>query len=185
MRKAPRIALQCLIGVFFFWHAAVIGIYAIPISAQHPIARPLRDWTVRNVSAPYVLLLSQWQQWNLFSPDPLRRVSRYRIETQTAPDTWKPLASIVPGSYEWWRHATHHKLFIGMLEKDQDTYNAAVVRHLLLSYCAPHRLAPATPVRVVYTHYIVSRPETALDALRPDPWPPIFDLQYGEIAYCP
>lgn len=180
-----RILAQSLIGLFFFWHAAAIGVFAIPINTEHVIAKPARAWLVQHVFSPYVLLTSQWQQWNLFSPDPLRRVTRYRIEQQTPEGGWKVLEALVPGTYEWWRHATHFKMHIGMLEKDQDTYRTAVVRHFLMMRCASHHLPAETPIRITYLHYVVPRPASLLEAMHPGPWPANTVVISTDPEYCP
>ena len=144
MRKALRIAGQIFIGVFFVLHVTAIGLYAIPMNTQDTTAKFLRD-TVLQPFIPYILSTSQWQQWNLFSPDPLRRVTRYYIQQKTEDDRWATLASFTPETYSLWRHANHFKLFIDMLEVDQDTYRAPIAAHFPpsrprgTSYCSLSR----------------------------------------------
>jgi hypothetical protein len=180
-----RILAQVLIGLFVFWHAAAICVYAIPTGTDNAVAKPLRSFLVREAFAPYILSLSQWQQWNLFSPDPLRRVTRYRIERQLPDESWEQLELLGSETYPWWRHSTNVKMHIGMLETDQDTYNVAVVRHFLHQRCAQHHLPSETAVRIAYVYYIVSRPASWRAAFHPDPWPPEVFTVLSDPEYCP
>jgi hypothetical protein len=179
-----RVLAQILVGLFFFWHVAAIGTYAIPIGTEHDLAKQGRAFLTQKFFTPYILTLSQWQQWNLFSPDPMRRVSRYRIE-KWADEQWQAVEFIMPGSYEWWRHATHFKMHISMLEKDQETYHPDLLRHFVLMRCAIHNLPSGTPLRLTYIQYILSRPTSPIAALRPDPWPPNYSISHTDPYYCP
>lgn len=69
---------QALIVAFCLWHMTGVALYVIPGSmrAHSPLIG-----AVRSLTDPYVLMTSQWQQWNIFSPDPLRRVSTFRVES--------------------------------------------------------------------------------------------------------
>lgn len=70
---------QTVIPIFCLWHMAAVGFYLMPtgwFTAE-------RDFTMG-----YVLLLSQWQKWDIFSPDPLRQVNIYRVERQ-GPNGWE------------------------------------------------------------------------------------------------
>jgi hypothetical protein len=184
MRKWLRIAGQAAIAVFFFCHALAVGLYAIPMNARPPAAVQLRTYAIKPF-LPYMLITSQWQQWNLFSPDPLRRVSRYRVERKLPDGKWQVLRWITPDTYEWWRHVNHYKMFIGMLEGDQDTFNPAVYRHFLLMHCAPNALPPKTEIRLGYVQYVVSTRPSFWKAFSPDPWPPRFRESFSEPAFCP
>ncbi|HRH94073.1 MAG TPA: hypothetical protein PKV72_06110 [Candidatus Peribacteria bacterium] len=46
-----------------------------------------------NSARPYVLSLSQWQKWDIFSPDPLRRVSEYSVDVNEA-GGWRTLKTL-------------------------------------------------------------------------------------------
>ena len=180
-----RRALGMLIATaFFLWHATALALFAIPLETQDPVARLLRDHALKPFQK-YVLLTSQWQQWNLFSPDPLRRVSRYVIEMQTPLGTWESLQEITPTTYPWWRLSTHSKLWISMLEGDQPTYNKEVVHHFLRQRCSAHRLLPGTPIRINYHQYFVEIPESPLAATAPSPWPPEMIITPDPSMLCP
>lgn len=130
---------------------AAVGAYAIPGDARDGLSR----WIKQHMStyvAPYILATSQWQQWNLFSPDPLRRVTEYRLEVQQDP-TWVHLQTIKPGSFPWWRHAPQFKMLGSLLE--WDAKRDAIVDRFLQLACQEHSLQPGTPIRLVYRSYII------------------------------
>ena len=182
--RALRILGQVIIAAFFVWHATALALFSIPLETQDPLARLLRDHALKPFQS-YVLLTSQWQQWNLFSPDPLRRVSRYTLEYQTPQGSWEVLEEITPSTYPWWRMSTHSKLWISMLEGDQPTYHKDVVHHYLGMRCAAHRLPPGTLVRMNYHQYFVQIAETALAATAPSPWPPDVIVTPDPPSPCP
>lgn len=183
MRNIARIVVQVLIGVFFVWHALSVSLYAIPMISKDPLLRPLRDTSMKLI-APYMLSLSQWQQWNLFSPDPLRHVTQYRIERQLSTGQWEVLESLTPAMFGPLRLSTHFKMYIGMLERDSDTYRPAVLRHFLLAYCESHSLPSDTPVRLIYSRYSITKPSSFLAAFHADPWPPHPQQESSDPAFC-
>lgn len=175
---------QVLVGVFVVWHAFAVATYAIPISTQSVFARSVRNISV-TMTRGYVLSLSQWQQWNLFAPDPMRRVPSYEVQRQDV-GQWLTIASINPDSFSWAHQATRYKLLIGMLEQDQETYSPLMVEHFLRNYCAPNSLNSGTNLRLVYRPYVVSQPANAFQAMRADPWPRTDRLEYfSDVTPCP
>lgn len=117
MREYLRRCAKVGIVVFCVWHMVAVGTYSIPGDAQDGFSQWIRTHVVARI-APYVLLTSQWQQWNLFSPDPLRRVITYRIERLTDDGTWAPVGGITPSTYGLWRHAVRFKLLGQALAED-------------------------------------------------------------------
>ncbi len=79
-----------LIVLFCIWHAVAIAVYTFPVQATGVIVDTLRT-RVTPIVQPYLLLTSQWQMWELFSPDPMRRISRYRIDARTVEYGWQTL----------------------------------------------------------------------------------------------
>src|SRR5687768_11713294 len=64
---------------FVLWHMFAVVVYALPHDADDRLNTWIRS-ELKPIVRPYILLTSQWQQWNLFSPDPLRRVTAYDIQ---------------------------------------------------------------------------------------------------------
>lgn len=96
-----RLFLRTGVALFCVWHMVAVASYAIPNEIENPLSARVR---------PYMLLTSQWQQWNLFSPDPLRRVVFYRIESQNVNGDWEPVGSIDDTTYGPLRHSLRFKL---------------------------------------------------------------------------
>lgn len=142
---------KLLIVAFCLWHMGAIGIYALPGDAKDGVTRWLKQNMSRIVS-PYILTTSQWQQWNLFSPDPLRRVSEYTIEMQTG-NEWEHLTTLKPGSFPWWRHAAQFKMLGSLLE--WDAKRDEVIDRFLQLACQEHSLRQRTPIRLVYSFYVI------------------------------
>ncbi len=69
---------QALIVAFCLWHMTAVALYVVP-GALKTRWSPIGE--IRSLTDPYVLMTSQWQQWNIFSPNPLRRVSTFRVES--------------------------------------------------------------------------------------------------------
>ncbi len=172
------------VGAFFLWHAFSVATYAIPVPTQNAAAIWVRNHAI-SLNRWYMLGLSQWQQWNLFSPDPMRRVPSYDVQRETSPGTWETVASITPDSFSWWQQTTRYKMLIGALETDQESYTPLLVNHFLTSYCAPINLPAGTPLRLRYHPYVVSYSENMFEAMRPDPWPPAYIDSFSEPVTCP
>ena len=70
--SAPLRPWHLVIIAFCVWHMVAVFVYLLPPNGVMK--------NVRYFSAPYVLALSQWQKWDIFSPNPTRRQHMYRIE---------------------------------------------------------------------------------------------------------
>lgn len=143
---------KALIITFSLWHMGAVGIYALPGDAKDGISTWIKQHLGGSVS-PYILAMSQWQQWNLFSPDPLRRVTEYAIETSDRGAPWQELIILRPGSFPWWRHAAQFKMLGSLLE--WDAKRDEIVERFLQLQCQEHQLHTGTSIRLVYRYYIV------------------------------
>lgn len=118
-----RIA-HVLIPLLCLYHMAAIGLYLVPFDDVHdtlrqPVAAGKR-WTT-----PYVQLTSQWQWWNIFSPNPQRRVTSMRIE-QKQGDRWVTVISLSRWDLPWWRRSKELKL----LSRIEDDWNGLTPAYL-------------------------------------------------------
>lgn len=109
MNEYLRTFAKTAVALFCAWHAFAIGVYAIPGESRDSLSRWIHGRFVAGV-APYVLVTSQWQQWNLFAPDPLRRVIFYRVERLADDGGWRRVATIDHRTYGVLRHAARFKL---------------------------------------------------------------------------
>lgn len=145
---------RAAIILFCFWHMAAVGLYALPDASQAPIVQLLRDrfqWVAR----PYILLTSQWQQWNLFSPDPLRRIVTYGIEADRGA-SWERILTIEPETYSTFRHASQFKFLARFLEGGASS--SRLVVRFLEKQCEELNLASGTHVRLVYLVSVIPLP---------------------------
>ncbi len=58
---------------------------------------------MRSFVTPYILLTSQWQEWNIFSPNPVQRVGLYAL-SMTLDDRIIEIKKLDPASLAW-----HHR----------------------------------------------------------------------------
>lgn len=169
---------QSLIILFCLWHMAAIFAYSIPGESSIKQKVRILDPLVR----PYLLATSQWQLWNLFSPDPLRRVSEYRIETFTQ-NQWTPLTTLHPGSFPWWRHAAQFKMLDRILDLDRNLI--PLQERYLAHLCQVFAIPSQTLIRFTYAYYVIPNIE---DILRTDwweSWSPPWESVAGITIVCP
>ncbi len=105
---------------------------------------------------PYVMATGMWQRWNLFSPDPLRRVSTFHLEAQDENGEWFLLRKYDPRAERGLRRAMLLKS-IGRMEENN---NVAVMLHLLTRFCDERGLADDVPVRFRRTYYVIPQVPT-------------------------
>lgn len=163
MTEYLRTLCKTGIGLFVLWHMAAIGIYALPTAANDPLSAWVREHG-RDVVTPYVQLTSQWQQWNLFSPDPLRRITRYRVTTDDTD------MLIDDATYNGFRHAVRFKLY------DQALRDAPALQPLHIAaarmLCTELKIAVGTPMAIWSETAVLP---TARDRSAWEQWQPTFD----------
>jgi hypothetical protein len=151
------------IVLFCIWHMVAVAVFVIPAQAQGTATQALREH-VLPIVRPYLLITSQWQNWDLFSPDPMRRTTRYRVDALTA-GFWKPVKILEPALQHFWR--SDEFSYVIRLED-----GGVGVEDLWLRYvralCAPLGLPEATPVRLVVEYAILpaSAPAEGWEAWR-------------------
>ncbi|OGJ58909.1 hypothetical protein A2635_01790 [Candidatus Peribacteria bacterium RIFCSPHIGHO2_01_FULL_51_9] len=176
--KFVRGLSQSVIILFCLWHMAAIFVYSIPNETK--MKQMLRS--AEFFSRPYILLTSQWQLWNLFSPDPLRRVSEYQIEIFEQ-NRWNSLTTLRPGSFPWWKHAAQFKLIDRILESEQ---NLIPLQERYLSHlCRTYNIPPQTLIRFTYTYYVIPNTRDILDTAWWKSWSPSWESIGGITIVCP
>lgn len=138
-----RLLWRPVLLAFLLWHMAAVAFYALPPGGQALFPQSVRSWLGERVR-PYVFTLSQWQQWNIFAPDPLRRVSRYVVETQAdAGSPWTRVEDLLPpGRFSPFEHSMRMKFYGELFEQDG---REPLVERFLQRYCA--NLPPGSIVR--------------------------------------
>lgn len=173
---------KILIIGFVLWHAFAVAVYSTPREAQDPIGLWSRLDLIPIVT-PYMLSTSQWQLWNLFSPDPLRRVTFYRVETQHE-GVWKELVTYKPGSFSIWRHATQFKLYSNMLNEFEQN-RAPLAGRFMHLLCAEKGVAAGTPIRLQYIYYVIPFHTQRETYAWWNAWQPQFANYTGFETICP
>ncbi len=142
------VVARALIPVLCLFHMAAVTAYLLP-----PQLAGIR--MLKQATEPYILRMSQWQKWDIFAPNPLRRVSVYRIEiTRNGTDTVKiPLNS---KSLPWYEQVKDMKI----LGRFQEGWKPLVPAYLS-SYCKEHTIHSPS-VRLVATHYTIPLRSEAL-----------------------
>jgi hypothetical protein len=170
---------RLLVVGFCAWYVVSIGIYAIPEKTTFKPALWLRE-NVRPLISPSVLLTSQWQRWNLFSPDPLRRVTVQKIERQRD-DEWQTIAMLEPDAFPWWRRANHFKLLSNAMEGK----NTQMAQRYVQSLCATFALPPDTPLRATSMVSIIPAPHIPQSAKWWRTWRMTFEPRDELMTSCP
>lgn len=147
-----RVLAKAGVAMFFFWHAGVIAIGTIPQHDAGAVSTALLTHAVPVVQ-PYLLLTSQWQNWDLFSPDPMRRMSRYRIEARVKGEPqWRILKTIEPASDRLWR--SDEFAFWQRLE-DGGPGTEELWRRTAQSLCEPLGLSDDSLIAIVVEYTIL------------------------------
>ncbi len=106
-------------------------------------------WGVR----PYVLLTSQWQRWNLFSPDPLRRVTNIYIERMNS-DSWVEAVVFRGDTVPWYKQAKELKL----LGRIDSSYREDVFKkRYMQDVCNQNLWSQETTLRWRKEFYVIPR----------------------------
>ncbi len=156
-----RRILQAAIVAFSIWHMFCVLVFSLPREAQDPVSRWSRTHLVP-LTTPYMWMTSQWQLWNLFAPEPMRRVTYYTVD-RFDQGTWKHIVTLNPSSFPWWRRHTQYKLFVNAVEEWNKT-NRPVGERVIQQVCVTEKLPPHTALRLTYTYTIIPqimKPETS------------------------
>ncbi len=165
-----------VIACLALWHVFAVGVYALPLQATDRLTVLLRG-TLMSAVTPYIQTTSQWQQWDLFSPNPYTRVSRYTFEVRDAEGAWTPAVTMDASSFPIFRRAALLKLFHNILDDANPLLTQRLMRHL----CADRGLAAGTPVRLRMEAYVLPHPPSPMPVAAWRAWQPVFvPLQTAE-----
>lgn len=141
----------------------MLGMYILPLEAKGEEKNLFG--TLHRFSAPYVLILSQWQQWDIFSPDPLRRVTEYRVERH-AGDRFEVVRRFDYENLLPWERAKELKI-LGRIEDDWHVLSEAY----LMALCPSLPQSAGRALRLVGLTTVIPRtlPELRHFSERPHP----------------
>lgn len=176
---------KILFVLFLGWHMFAVAVYSIPREAKDAFA----VWTridILPIITPYMFATSQWQLWNIFAPDPLRRVTSYLVFAETGDNgqDWNQIDEITPHSFSIFRHSTQMKLMSNLLDELKDDRGPFVGRYLELE-CAARHVVQGTPVRLVYRSYVLPVPPASKNRSWWDTWTPSPTELIGFTITCP
>jgi hypothetical protein len=177
-----RTAARILLIGFLLWHMFAVAVYSTPRDSESDIATLAKAKLIPFVT-PYMYVTSQWQLWDIFAPDPMRRVTSYRIEIHDE-NGWQELETFGPHRYSFFDHAAKIKLTNNLLSEFEDNRAPFAGRfmHLL---CADHSVTTGTPIRLIYRVYILpylTEPQT-MSWWRV--WEPTITERVGFTSTCP
>lgn len=181
IREYLRTFAKVGIALFCAWHMAAIGLYTIPGEATDRASR----WVLDNVTphaTKYVLMTSQWQQWNLFAPNPLRRITFYRVETQNAEGSWAYVTSVNRYTYGGMRHAVRFKLLGQALE--EDTTRPELAERAAQVFCKEFGFEPEENIRIWHETTVVPYVHPSPSKAWWDAWEPAFESSLAIETTC-
>ena len=152
--KFLRGLIKVAIALFVVWHIAATFIYSL----YHVENVPPLQWltTQRRHVRPYILITSQWQRWNLFSPDPLRRVIEKEIDRKAPNGTWVKIYTLNKHNVSWWQRAPELKIMRRMEDKKMQPLQERYVH----DYCSTHYIPVGTSMRMRKRWFVIPRHET-------------------------
>lgn len=169
------------IAAFVIWHAFSVAIYTIPRESKDAFSIKIREKLIPIV-APYMFTTSQWQLWNLFAPDPLRRVTFYKLEIMRNGE-WIEHELIQPGSYSVWRHATRFKMMGNTFDEFSENVMDLSIRYLQRT-CEKNNMPDGTPIRMRYIVYVIPKNERPMPLSWWKQWSPKIETQDGPSTTC-
>ncbi len=173
--------LRLLIALFVLWHAFAVAIYSIPRDARDPFAT-LGMRTLLPIVTPYMLVTSQWQLWNVFAPDPQRRVTFYHIQVQRE-GRWERLLTLNDDTYSLWRHATQFKM-LGNVLVEHNKSKEPLTQSYLQYICRQHGIPTGTPILLAYEYYLLPYHQKPRGATWWKQWEPQRETYAGLTTTC-
>ena len=145
---------------------AAVALYCLPANfttlartwltnhQKNPEHAQLIETAKWKVAGPYMLITSQWQLWNLFSPEPLRNVLYYDMERwDPVKKNWKIVFSVTPSRVPFWRAARDQKVLYSATS-NWDEY-IPLRKQLLKNECIRQRMPVGTDLRLVFWSFTI------------------------------
>ena len=135
---------KVIVIAFFALHALSLGIGSIPSGAKDPLSQGFR-MLFEPVTNLYLNATGQWQNWNLFAPDPARNDLSYMIDLAEG-GVSKGTVAMTSESLPWIRRTALLKI-MRQLWNDGDSYT--IVRTAFLhSLCKRWGLSETTTLHL-------------------------------------
>lgn len=157
------------------------GVCSTPLTKNYKFKKQWQK-SVRRKVRPYLLVTGQWQRWNLFSPDPLRRNSTYLMDVQNDDKTWRTFKVISPENVEWWRRAFSLKT---MRRLEQEDKHGPIRDRFLKLHCILEGIRPGRTVRMRKKYFVLDKTPKLSDPAYWENWEPEWkEKAFGETV-CP
>ncbi len=157
---------------------AAIGIYSIG-KFEGNLALDMIE-SQRKRIRPYVLIASQWQRWNLFSPDPLRRVIAMDIEKRIDGE-WEMVEVIDEHHVSTLRRANELKIMRRMEKEKFEALRLAYIDDV----CRRHEIPANTKMRMTKRWFVIPKNEEMQSAAWWNAWEPERKSDVLHITTCP
>jgi hypothetical protein len=141
-----KIFVEGGIILFCLWHMSAIAMTLLPEGPGLYGRIQARGVAISN---PYILSLSQWQKWSIFSPNPLTRASFFRIDLWNGED-WQPVVLLDYEHLPWYRREKELKILSNL---ESEWYGLSP--YYLKVYCNSLRLASGSSLRLMTRFHIL------------------------------
>lgn len=160
-----RRLLKTLIAAFVVWQCTALFLYSLISVEGHPILEKLYNY--RKYVRPYILITSQWQRWNLFSPDPLRRVIAMNIDANMN-EEWRRVETVGPDDVSFLRRANELKIIRRMEDEKEEPLRQAYIDDV----CRRHNIPTGTQMRMTRRWHVIPKNEHTQSAEWWHAWEP-------------
>lgn len=139
--------------LFCCWHMTAVLAVTIPDSAASSVAIVIRGG-IQPIVRPYINWTTQWQMWDLFSPNPSNWITEARMEALVG-SSWILVRHVAPETVSIWRQADEFKIQQRMEQEDGQPQRARALQLL----CVEENIPEGTPVRMMLTSRYLNRDE--------------------------
>lgn len=155
-----------------------IGIYSL----YHVEEQPILAWldSKREYVKPYVLITSQWQRWNLFSPDPLRRVIQITV-TKKVDGNWEHVGTFNRETVGLLRQAAELKTIRRMEDDNLKPLQQAYIADM----CRRLHIPAGTTMKMEKQWYVIPKHDTTYPASWWRNWEPEWNNTVMVETTCP
>lgn len=151
-------------------------------SLYHVESIPPLQWISdqRTHFRPYILSTSQWQRWNLFSPDPLRRVIEFDID-QYIDGQWVEVFTLNEHTVGWWQRAPELKT----MRRMEDDEKLPLRKRYVEDYCRIHDIPEGTRMQLRKRWFVIPKHTETKSITWWNQWQPQWNEKIDFTLSCP
>ncbi len=129
---------------------------------------------------PYMSLTSSHQDWNLFAPDPLLRITEMSFEKLNGTGGWLSLRKLDGDHLGFFRRAPELKIMGNMLERSQDHMKEAYIQDL----CRTEELPVGTAIGMRRRYTDIPGYTEPLSVSVWSQWKPVWTEWFDYFTFC-